>query len=411
VIVGYWLQDVDLDGTATWHGPVQVQDGGAAPPADLDAPLLNRAQAGRRDVTPGRGAAVDAGTPATAPVVSVEGAREAPVVSQASKMLVLPDSPADVQHVIAGGAAIKVSIDDDGWYRIAQPALAAAGLAADARSSDLQLWADGVEQPLRVTPAGGVFGPASTIEFYGTAADTPYTGTRVYWLTAGYGHGRRIPAANAETGLGAETTSFPFTVEHKDRDTYFAALLNGEADNFFGELVTNEPTDIEMPVAHLDRSATASATLEVVLQGVTDTSEAPAGHHVAVAINGTSIGDVELKGRANVAMSFAFDASQLVEGRNLVTLTARGGDADVTLVDRLRLTYAHPDGGGRRAAVSPRKAAFRPRSRASAAARFGCSTSPIQGRSSSCEAPRRRTGRPIRSRSYRPPARRGRSWR
>jgi hypothetical protein len=59
----------------------------------------------------------------------------------------------EVQHIIAAGAAVKLSIDTDGWYRVPQAALAAAGLAANVDAASLQLWADGVEQPMVVTPS------------------------------------------------------------------------------------------------------------------------------------------------------------------------------------------------------------------------------------------------------------------
>ena len=95
----------------------------------------------------------------------VEGAASAPTASLQR------------QWSIASRAAVKVDIASAGWYRVAQPTLVAAGLAIPADSRLLQLFVDGVEQPLRVNGAAdGRFGPQDSVEFYATGADTPYTG-------------------------------------------------------------------------------------------------------------------------------------------------------------------------------------------------------------------------------------------
>ena len=134
--------------------------------------------------------------------------------------------------------------------------------------------------------------------------------------------------------------SFAFTVQQKERSIYFAALRNGEAENWFGALVSEEPTDLVFDVANLDASAGAAAELEMTLQGVT-TGGADPDHVVAVLVNGTEIGELRFTGQALGIQSFAIPPGLLTEGANTVTVVARGGPADISLVDVVRLQYAH----------------------------------------------------------------------
>ncbi len=58
-------------------------------------------------------------------------------------------------------------------------------------------------------------------------------------------------------------------------------------------------------------------------------------------VNGTEIGELRFDGAALGVQSFAIPAGILTEGANTVTVVARGGEADISLVDVVRLRYAH----------------------------------------------------------------------
>src|SRR5207247_8600100 len=133
-------------------------------------------------------------------------------------------------------AAVKILADHDVWYRVTQPQLVSAGLSFSAEARSLHLFAEGVEQPIRITGASSRFGPQAAIEFYGTAIDTPYSGQRVYWLVATDQPGMRIRRDAGIGRDGPQPQSFIQTLELKPRTTYFAALLKANTDNFFGPL-------------------------------------------------------------------------------------------------------------------------------------------------------------------------------
>ena len=94
-------------------------------------------------------------------------------------------------------------------------------------------------------------------------------------------------------GGQAATSSFPYTVENKERIIYFAALKNGDEDNFFGPIVTTNPVDQILNVRHPDTAPPADALLEVALQGVTNEP-----HRVKVLLNDVEMGEVAFEGQS-----------------------------------------------------------------------------------------------------------------
>ena len=251
----------------------------------------------------------------------------------------------DVQRALAARHAVKISVRHSGWYRVGQPPLVAAGLAANTNPQNLRLFADGIEVPLRMIRGGargeGRFEPGDAIEFYGTGVDTPFTDAHVYWLTAD-SPGLRVAVDDGRTNLAGTAGSFPFTVERRDRYIYFAALKNNGGNKYFGDVVGSwGPADEALTVSDLDSGATANARVEVALQGVTDDPAVNPDHHVGVLVNGVEIGQLDFDGQRQAVRSFDVPQSRLLAGANTVTLVARGGDMDISLVDYVRLTYSH----------------------------------------------------------------------
>src|SRR5207237_5818565 len=77
-------------------------------------------------------------------------------------------------------------------------------------------------------------------------------------------------------------------------------------------------------------------TLEVSLQGVTD-----GAHHVSVQFNGVDVGSVSFSNVEHPTKKFSINTSQLREGGNTLQFVATGGEGDISLVDSVRLNYAH----------------------------------------------------------------------
>jgi hypothetical protein len=235
---------------------------------------------------------------------------------------------------LAERPAVKILVEHEGWYRVTQPQLVAAGLNPHLSANSLHLFAEGLEQSIRITGGDGEFGPQSAIEFYGTGIDTPYSGQRVYWLASLAGLGQRIGTEPVGGNAGTQGSSFWQTLELKPRTTYFAALLREDTDNFFGPLVSDTPATQVLNVSNL---AGGPAVVDVALQGVTRGQQ----HDVTVALNGSTLGEVKFSDQQEGNARFAVTAGVLTGGANTLTFTAQQGSNDLSLIDYANVSYAH----------------------------------------------------------------------
>lgn len=348
----YWLEDVDLNGTRTLHGPIIVE---SAPSAATD-PSVTRSMKGRsvgmaHSVSPqsslggptfAQSAATQSGLPQSSVTIANFNSSSTPSDSSISHLKkaipILWKSPTaqQVQFQIASGPAIKIAIDHEGWYRITQAQLVAAGLNPSVNPDTLQLFAEGVEQPILVTGSRGGFGgfgSQAAIQFYGTGIDTAFSSQRIYWLISGNQQGARIRYAVASHS-GPQPQSFPQTVELQEKTTFFAALLRTDTDHFFGALVSPTPVDQVLTTPDLAPSGDAGK-LEVVLQGGRDQIV----HDVTVSFNGTSLGDMQFSNEDEGTADFTVPFDLLQQGSDTVTLTSQNGEEDLSLVDHITLTY------------------------------------------------------------------------
>ncbi|MEW6130617.1 MAG: C25 family cysteine peptidase [Acidobacteriota bacterium] len=304
----YWLEDVDLKGQSTWHGPFYTTYVGGNPPPVANVTLLNKLGA----------------IP-----VSISATR---MVERFAPSAVSGKPLSDDINPLASQSALKIYIKREGLYRITQNELAATGFDVKVDPRMLQLFVDGQELPIAVSTNKD--GLLQSIDFYGLGIDTPSTDARAYWLIAGNHPGKRIPTVEDE-GVSSSQASFTQTVERRDRTLYFAALKNGERENFFGAIVTSQLLDQPLTLQHLAPS-TEPALLEVTLQGITQTP-----HRVLVLINDVVAGFINFNGQAQSSTRFILPHAHLREGLNTVRLASQNGTSDVSAVDCLRLSYQH----------------------------------------------------------------------
>ncbi len=310
--VQYWLEDLDLKGKSTLHGPFAVNYAFGKSPSFERSQLLAKLGARKGAEANGQG-------------TTVRPRAANPAQSAAAKSV--------LQSSLSAQQAVKFSVKREGFYRVRQPEIVAAGLPRDLDPRRLQMFVDGRELPIKVTgDADGRFDATDTVEFYAIGLDSPATDERVYWLTFGNQPGLRIKQVKAQ-GRPTSAASFAETIERKDRTIYFPALKNGERENFFGDLVTNEPRVQEMGLTGLATAALQPASLEVKLQGVTQTP-----HRVAVQLNGWQCGILTFNGQQNITATFAIPPSLIKDGINLAELKSDSA-SDISLIDAIRLTY------------------------------------------------------------------------
>ncbi|HTG18298.1 MAG TPA: C25 family cysteine peptidase, partial [Blastocatellia bacterium] len=306
---------IDLDGKSTWYGPVAIKyPGGKKVSAAKQRQAILLSMLGR------------------------DNAQESPARPLETRAVLPQISGASIQPQgsSAGQPAIKITIKQEGWYRLTQADLLRAGLDPRTDPRNLQMHVDGREIPISVE--GGIDGKMSSlfaVEFYGVGLDTASTDARIYWLLAGSQPGQRILKAQSRPGT-AGGGSFPYSVEKKDRTIYFSALRNGEKENFFGAVIAREPVAQVLTLQHVDRASSDDAVLEIALQGVTQIA-----HRVNAQLNGVDLGAISFDGQTERVARLTVPQARLIEGANQVRLAAIGGESDISLVDYIRLTYQH----------------------------------------------------------------------
>ncbi len=352
--VAYWLEDIDLDGRTTMHGPVPIVTSGTPLPEKVRPGFLRdfgmkmdgryREEERLRDLRQriessprkDRDLLPSGGMSTKTPLSSRQTIAKTPAPAEKTARTAAEGTSAEdrtMQKILASGRTVKIVIDHEGWYRIGQSELAAAGFRTGTNLRGLQLFADGREQPFRLVAAGDGRSSFDAIEFYGTGTDTPWTDRKVYWLMAGSTTGKRLHAWRSRGGQPV-TGSFPFTIRKKDRTIYFAALRNGEKENFFGPVIGPSGVDRLLHVPSPSPSAQGDALLEVVLQGVTTIP-----HRVSILLNDEEAGEVVFDGQTNVTAQIPIPRESLLDGDNLLSLRAGNGETDVSLLDQVRLTY------------------------------------------------------------------------
>jgi uncharacterized repeat protein (TIGR01451 family) len=317
----YWLEDVDVNGVRTMHGPVSVSAATTSAQSDPDS------------------------TPAAAPMFSQLNQSLPTSSDEASHSLEYvrhnfrpTSAQRQLQFQLAAQPAVKLYIKHEGWHRITQPELIAAGLDPTVDPAYLHLYAEAIEQPIQITGATagpGGFGPQAALEFYGTGIDTPYTGTRVYFLVAGNTPGQRIQQLPPSNGSNQPPVSFYETVEVAPHTIYFSALLTTDGQNFFGPLISSTPTDQTITTPNFDATSTDPARVEVILQGVI----LGFPHNVAIALNGATLGNLTYTGEAKGTFQINLPPGVLQNGDNTVTFTAQGGEYDTSLLQSVRIQY------------------------------------------------------------------------
>jgi hypothetical protein len=317
----YELQAVDLHGEVQTFTPLYaVKSGSHANQKQDRALMLSEVSSSGAGTPAQRGWATDANT------ASSKQTNPASAQSLAT------------QQGIAAQPALKIRVNQTGWYRVTQPQLAANGFDSSADARKLQLYVDGTEVPMRLSTDKPKLSSADTLEFYGVALDMLTTDTHIYYLVNGTRSGLRISNTpeKGKTKTDILAPSFLYTVESKERIDYFPGLLNGDKGNIFGQFIESVPANQTLTLQNIDTNSNTPAQLEVVIQGYTD-----AEHHIQLQFNGSYLGTIDFSGMTNKSKTLAVSPALLREGANTVTLTATGGDLDFGAVDVMRVTYAH----------------------------------------------------------------------
>lgn len=311
----YYIEDIDIDGTKTMHGPITPHSGAEESEAVVTDPDPTLGSVGGIFTTaPGMGVNV----PAPA----------APSQAQLNE-----------QWQLAAVQAVKVIVTQPGWYRVTKAQLIAAGFDPGTNGRSISVYSEGTEVPVYVNAKNEAqFGNDDSIEFFGRNIDTTATGGRVYYITVKRGSGLRVKSVGAKGQSGSPApNSFAYNFSRIERTVFFTALTNnGDRENFFGPVITTWPVTQSITVANLD-AAGGNAKLELVLQGGADNME----HVVEADFNGYKLPLIRFRNLDRYTTTLTVPANKLNAGENTLTLTAMNGWEDVTVLESLKLEYKH----------------------------------------------------------------------
>lgn len=302
----YYLEDIDMKGRRTVHGPVTpvMQDSG------LDRSANSKLLSDLRKLT-----------------------KTAKQTDSTEKGKTAAKAKANVtgntrqQFEIAAREGVKIAVKHDGWYRISRGELQTAGFDVNSDQTNWQMFADGEELPFRFTENGAV-------EFYGSGLDRLETDKQTYYLTVGATAGQRLPEETAtEVEKPNNADSFRNAATIKDRTIYLVGVLNGDEGNWFGALVYQGET-ANYDLAINNRYTEGQARLKIKLQGLSDL-----GHAVNLRFNNLDLGALNFEGYNNQSFEFDVPMSNILEGNNRISLSGIGDTDDLVSVDEVGLTY------------------------------------------------------------------------
>jgi hypothetical protein len=150
-------------------------------------------------------------------------------------------------------------------------------------------------------------------------------------------HARRKPglAHHHATMITAGAPAFAFVTEYAERSIYYTAALNGDKENFFGPIISNPSTSIQVNLKNIEQTSTNPAQLQLSLQGVT-----LGPHQLNVTVNGSPAGSITWLDQASTVQTFSIPPTWLLEGSNEIKFISLNAN-DITLLDYARITYAH----------------------------------------------------------------------
>ena len=336
---GYWLEVVELSGAARWHGPVYAQRNGKGEARgfgekdQVNARLLAEINAEVRPDIQREWASADETENSLGLALKGEpGAWQA--AGAAQWLRAQATAGASAWTTVPNEKAAKLAVTKTGWYRVTAAELTASGFNPNVSPALLRLYADGSEVPIKTAGKGN---RVEALEFYGRGNDLPTTGTRVYWLVANTlatNDALRLDERQAKNAGTLNTASFGATVERKDRSVYFSGLFNGEAENWFGPVVSNNAIVQTLNTRWLNNSTAGTAQLELTLQGVTTQA-----HTVMVEVNGHTAAPSYFTGQARHVASFSLPLSWLLDGANAIRIFSIAGGGDISLIEVVRLRY------------------------------------------------------------------------
>lgn len=180
--------------------------------------------------------------------------------------------------------------------------------------------------------------------FYGKAIDTPYTAKNAYivmWETG-------LDMANLPGITPASAPGGTYRhVAHMEEENMAVtgAVMDPEADFWVWDSYYADAEDLTTNNHEIVLDGVGDggnqAVLTVRMLGWSDTG-VTLEHHINIAVNSNSVGDVYWTGRTEVTNSFSFDPAVLVNGTNVITISGvadTGAEYSIVYLDYIDIAF------------------------------------------------------------------------
>jgi len=243
--------------------------------------------------------------------------------------------------VAQGNERVRVTVKGKGLFYVSATQVANSlgmsetGAAALISNYNLRLAGMGKEIAWLADASGaGLF-------FYNEGVETVYSDRNIYFLERGSGLAMEtVSGGNAGTTSGNQ--SYKDTL-HFEGNLYALLLpsMDPAGDLWFWDYVIAGSAAKLFPIQVPGVSATGKATLNVTLQGATDTA-ANNDHHAIIFLNGKQVGDATWDGTNEHTFEITFDSSLLQEGANTISVSGTldgGAPYSIFYVESFDLSY------------------------------------------------------------------------
>ncbi|HUF04124.1 MAG TPA: C25 family cysteine peptidase [Aridibacter sp.] len=231
------------------------------------------------------------------------------------------------QHWVAARPGVKIGVKENGLYRVMRTELENAGFDVNTDESLWQLYLDGNEQLIIVAENGDY------IEFIGKGIDTPSTNTNVYFLVVGDDPGLRIEETFRKPNGANPALNYRENFFRRDRVFYVSSILNGDKENFFGQVISSTPSNVQFDLDEVDHSV-PKTYIQIGVNGFT-----LGLHKISVSVNGVPLGSFSFTGATFKMADIGIPTQIINEGANTVQMTGIASGNDVSLVEFVAAQY------------------------------------------------------------------------
>jgi Peptidase family C25 len=244
---------------------------------------------------------------------------------------------------------VKISTQTQGLVQVDFADLQTAGFTQNPLPiSGLQLTNQGQPVALHVSSANGqTLGVGDSFQFYAQSLNTQYSGTNVYWLSAGGITPKTMTSRDGTVSGSPSHLGVFYDTIHLEKNSVIWGLTPGAptADYWFWQALA-APTVQGFPFQLPGLSeANGASTLNLTLCGKTSSGTVSPDHHVIVSLNGTQVANLTWTGMTYEIQAIPLPRGILTPGANTLTLSLPGDTGamvDTVLLNFFEIQYWRP---------------------------------------------------------------------